>query len=171
MMGYNIPEGGQSWEILMLLKDVLELGMSPHFTEELIHFLDCKIESCFRKPFPTTDFIEHYTEMIKTFGPLVDMWTMRFEGKHTFSKKAVHDTCSFKSVARTLALRHQKTMAFHLDSPTFFKQIEKVRSVIVTSFPENWCFFSVTEKTCLTGNKYSDLYLSCWPAGLKGGRS
>ncbi|KAL0147792.1 hypothetical protein M9458_056908 [Cirrhinus mrigala] len=149
MIGYNIPEGDQSWERLMLLKDVLELVMSPHFTEELIHFLDCKISEhreLLQKTFPNYKlrpkhhFIEHYAEMIKIFGPLVDMWTMRFEGKHKFFKKVVHDTCNLKNVACTLAVRHQKMMAFHLDSPTFFKpplQIEKVRSVMVTSFPEN----------------------------------
>lgn len=38
-----MPEGDQAREILMLLKDILELVMSSHFTDELIHFLDCKI--------------------------------------------------------------------------------------------------------------------------------
>lgn len=43
MIGYDIPEGDKSLKILTLLKDVLELVMSQHFTDELIHFLDCKI--------------------------------------------------------------------------------------------------------------------------------
>lgn len=149
MIGHNIPEGDQSWEILMLLKDTLELVMSAHFTEELIHVLDCKISEhreLVQKTFPNYrlrpkhHFIEHYPQMIQIFGPLVDVWTMRFEGKHKFFKKVVHDTCNFKNVAHTLAVRHQKMMAFHLDSSTFFKpllEIDKVRSVMVTSFPAN----------------------------------
>lgn len=93
MIGRNVPEGDPSWEILMLLKDMLELVMSSCFTEELIHFLECKISEhreVLQKTFPNYrlrpkhHFIEHYPQMIKTFGPLVDVWTMRFEGKHKF---------------------------------------------------------------------------------------
>lgn len=149
MIGYNIPEGDQSWEILMLLKDTIELVMSAHFTKELIHFLVSKISEhreLLQKTFqnyrlhPKHHFVEHYPQMIQIFGPLVDVWTMRFEGKHKFFKKVVHDTCNFKNVAHTLAVSQQKMMAFHLDSSTFFKpplQIDKVRSVMVKSFPEN----------------------------------
>lgn len=78
--------------------------------------------------------------MIKIFGPLVDMWTMHFEGKHAFFKKVVHDTRNFKNVAHILAVRHQKMMAFHLNSSTFFKptlETDKVRSVLVISLPDN----------------------------------
>ncbi len=133
----------------MLLKDKLEMVMSPHFTEELIHFLECKIyehrellqqTSPNYKLRPKHHFIEHYPSLIKTSGPLVDVWTMRFEGKHRFFKKVAHETRNFKNITNTLAVRHQKMMAFHLDSSTFFKprlEIDKVRSVLVTSFPEN----------------------------------
>jgi len=77
----------------MLLKDTTELVMSAHFTEELIHFLNSKIsEHCelLQKTFPNYKlhpkhhFIEHYPQMIQIFGPQLDVWTMRFEGKHTF---------------------------------------------------------------------------------------
>lgn len=141
MIGHDIPEGDQAWEILMLLKDILELVMSSHFTDELLHFLDCKISEhreLLQETFPNYKlrpkhhFIEHYPQMIKIFGPLVDVWMMRFEGKHKFFQKVVHDTRNFKNVAHTLAVRHQKMMAFHLDSSTFFKpplDIDKARSI------------------------------------------
>lgn len=61
------------------------------------------------------------------------------KGSTSFFKKVVHDTQNFKNVSLTLAVRHQKMMAFYLDSSTFFKpplQIDKVRSVMVTSFPK-----------------------------------
>lgn len=96
MIGYNVPGGDQAWERLMLLKDILELVMSSHFTEELIHFLDCKISEhreVLQKTFPNYNFhpkhhfIEHYPQMIKTFGPVVDV----------FFKKVVHDTRNCKT--------------------------------------------------------------------------
>lgn len=43
MIGHSVPEGDEAWETLMLLKDIVEIVMSSHFTDELIHFLDCKI--------------------------------------------------------------------------------------------------------------------------------
>lgn len=87
ILGHDIPEGDQSWEILMLLKDILELVMSSHFTDELIHVLDCKISEhrgMLRETFlkyklcPKHHFIEHYPQMIKIFGPLVDVWKIHF---------------------------------------------------------------------------------------------
>lgn len=97
MIGHVIPEGDEAWEILMHLKDILELVISSHFTEELIHFLVCKISEhreLLQQTFPAFKlhpkhhFIEHYPQMIETFGPLVDVWTMRFEGKHKFKKSS-----------------------------------------------------------------------------------
>lgn len=52
---------------------------------------------------PKHHYIEHYPHLIKKFGPLTDVWTMRFEGKHKFFKrsswrvpefrKCGHDSC------------------------------------------------------------------------------
>lgn len=63
------------------------------------------------------------------------MWTIRFEGKHSFFKNVIHETQNF-----LMARRHQKMMTYHLDSPSFFKpelQVQKVKSAMLTSFPKN----------------------------------
>ena len=104
----------------MNLKDVVELSVSASFSEESVCFLDCKIaehRDIFQKVFPNEKlrpkhyYIEHYPQLIQTFGPLCDVWTMRFEGKHKF----------FKNIPLTLALRHQHMIAFHLAATSFFK--------------------------------------------------
>ena len=87
---------------------------------------------------PKHHFIEHYPHLIKCFGPLVHLWTMRFEGKHKVFKKIVCATQNFKNVYKTMAERHQKMMAFYMSSPRFLKppiQISKVESVFVESLP------------------------------------
>ena len=43
LIGHYVPEGDNTWEILMLLKDIVELAVAPRHTEETLHFLDCKI--------------------------------------------------------------------------------------------------------------------------------
>lgn len=103
----------------MDLKDIVELSLSPAFTNKTIQYLQCKISDqrqIFSEVFP-----EHYPNLIKSFGLLVHLWTMRFEGKHRFFKRVVHDTQNLKNVTSTLATRHRHMMAYHLSSPSNFK--------------------------------------------------
>lgn len=62
------------------------------------------------------------------------------EGKHKFFKQVIHDTKNFKNVTQTLAVRHQRLMAYYVDSPSFFKpsiQTEKVMGTLISTFPVN----------------------------------
>lgn len=67
--------------------------MASNHTEETVSYLDFKIshhKQQFQIVFPDVTmipkyhFLEHYPELIRCFGPLVALWTMRFEGKHSF---------------------------------------------------------------------------------------
>lgn len=133
----------------MLVKDIVELVVAPRFTEETLYFLECKLaehRELLRSTFPEFrlrpkhHYIEHYPQLIKAFGPLCNVWTMRFEGKHKFFKKVIRDAQNYRNVALTLAVKHQKAVSYHLDSASFFKpsvEMEKVTTVSVSSFPEN----------------------------------
>lgn len=148
MVGSVVPEGDSAWAVLMELKDIVELVLSPTFTEEMIQYLQSKIRDHRQillevfpdfKIRPKHHYVEHYPELIRCFGPLVHLWTMRFEGKHRFFKRVVHDTQNFKNVLKTLASRHQHMMAYHLSAPAFFKphlQASTVTSVLVSTLPE-----------------------------------
>lgn len=107
LIGQHVPEGNDVWEVLMLLKDVVELSMSASFPEESIFFRDNKISEhrdLFLKVFPDEKlrskhhYIEYYPKLIQTFGPLSDVWTMRFEGKRKFFKEAVRHVHNFKTI-------------------------------------------------------------------------
>ncbi|XP_042630364.1 uncharacterized protein LOC109063425 isoform X1 [Cyprinus carpio] len=149
IIGFDIPERDQTWEILLLLKDILEMAVAFRFTEDSLDFLDAKIAehrdlllTVFPhfKLRPKHHYIEHYTQLIRMYGPLRDVWTMRFEGKHKFFKQVIRDTKNFKNVTQTLPVRHQRLMAYYVDSPSFFKpsiQTEKVRGTLTSTFPDN----------------------------------
>ncbi len=149
MIGHRVPEGNMAWEMLMVLKDVLELVSSRRFTDESLFYLESKLSEhreLLLNAFPDCrlrpkhHYIEHYPHLTKVFGPLIDMWTMRFEGKHKFFKKVIHETQNFKNVTLMLARRHQKMMAYHLDCASFFKpalQANKVKSIMISSLPGN----------------------------------
>ena len=148
IIGNIVPEGDVAWTVLMDLKDVVEIVLSPTFTEESLQYLQTKIQDHRRmlqetfpdfKLRPKHHYIEHYPDLIRCFGPLVHLWTMRFEGKHRFFKRVVHDTQNFKNVLKTLANRHQHMVAYYLSSPSFFKphqQTSNVSSVMVSVLPD-----------------------------------
>ncbi|XP_065099819.1 uncharacterized protein [Paramisgurnus dabryanus] len=148
MIGSKVPEGDETWAIIMDLKEIVQLVLSPSFTEESIQYMQSKItdhRQALKAVFPDFKlrpkhhFIEHYPKLTKCFGPLVHLWTMRFEGKHRFFKRVIHDTQNFKNVLKTLANRHQLMMAFHLNAPSFFKpqvQATSVTSVQVATLPQ-----------------------------------
>lgn len=149
LIGHCVPEGDDTWEILMLLKDIIELAVAPRHTEETLHFMECKItehrrllQSTFPgfKLKPKHHYLEHYPYLVRKFGPLCDVWTMRFEGKHKFFKKAIRNAQNFKNVAMTLATKHQKAVSYHLDCSAFFKpsvEMTRVTPVLLASFPLN----------------------------------
>lgn len=91
IVGERIPESEPAWLLLLNLKDIVELVLSPVHTDSTICFLDSKIfehRQRFQEVFtqerliPKHHFLEHYPQLIKAFGRLVFLWTMRFEAKH-----------------------------------------------------------------------------------------
>ena len=51
--------------------------------------------------------------MLCRYGPLVRLWSMRFEGKHKLFKAAARGT-SFKNILKTLTLHHQRLVTYNL---------------------------------------------------------
>lgn len=184
IIGSKVPENDATWSLILELKDIVEILASSQFSTESLDYLDSKI-SDHRKLLqdefpdfrlrPKHHFIEHYPELIKCFGPVIDFWTIRFEAKHSFFKKAVHDSGNFKNVMLTLAQRHQLTLAYHLDMPTLFKPDLVVDHVSVLSTEcldlsfklavkskySNVTSISVASSACIYGTRYSEgMFLS-----------
>ncbi|RXN38661.1 sterile alpha motif domain-containing 3-like protein [Labeo rohita] len=44
LIGSYVPEGDNTWEVLMLLKDIIELVVAPQHTEETLQFLEYLLE-------------------------------------------------------------------------------------------------------------------------------
>lgn len=93
IVGLRVPEGDSAWQVLLTLKDILELVVAPVHTNESIVYLDFKISEhhdrfleVFPKEILTTKyhFLEHYPALIEKYGPLVGVWTMHFKAKQLF---------------------------------------------------------------------------------------
>lgn len=121
----------------------MEVVVSPVQTHESIAYLYFKITEHrvrFKEVLPTSNFLpkhhflEHYPQLILEFGPLVALWTMRFEAKHSFFKRVVRHTRCFKNVLQSLAQRHQYLMAHHLHTWSFPKSLLEVAKVSTLPF-------------------------------------
>ncbi len=128
MIGKIIPETEKAWQLLMDLKDIVELVVSPKFSEDSLCYLETKISdhrNLFKEVFPNEKlkpkhhFLEHYPSLIRHFGPCVELWTMRFEAKHSFFKRVVHNMHNFKNILQTLSTQHQLMVARHAVSQLF----------------------------------------------------
>lgn len=122
LIGSKIPSDEPVWDVLMVLKEIVELVVSPMHTRESLGYLDSKISehrhkflNCFpnERLLPKHHFLEHYPELLEAYGPLLALWSMRFESKHGFFKNVVRHTRNFKNVLCTLATRHQLMMAYY----------------------------------------------------------
>lgn len=142
LIGDCVVENDKTWEILMLLKDILELAVSFQFTEDSFQFLDCKISehrALLKEVFPNFKlrpkhhYLENYPQLIRMYGPLRNVWTIRFEGKHKFFKKVIRDAQNFKNVPLTLANKHQRMIAYHMDASSFSSQRSKWTGLAVHS--------------------------------------
>lgn len=142
LIGHHVPESEKTWSVILELKDIVELLASPSFTTETLCYLQAKISDhrqLLLEVFPGTKlrpkhhYLEHYPVLIKKFGPLFEFWTIRFEAKHSFFKKVVHNTGNFKNILHTLATRHQLMLSYYLEMPTIFKPSIETGRVSVVS--------------------------------------
>lgn len=122
IIGQIVPEGEPAWQVILDLKDVVELVVAPFHTDETIAYLEAKIyghRQRYLELFPQIKlqpkhhYLEHYPQMIRYFRPLIALWTMRFEAKHSFFKKVVRQTNCFKNIPHSLAIKHQFMLAYH----------------------------------------------------------
>ena len=131
-IGSKIPEGEPAWEVLLVLKDIVELVVSPVHTEESICYLDSKIsEHKHRllqvfpqeKLIPKHHYLEHYPQLIRAYGPLVFLWTMRFEAKHSLFKRIVRYNHSFRNILLSMAMKHQLRIAYNQHDPSVVRPV------------------------------------------------
>ncbi|KAL2095439.1 hypothetical protein ACEWY4_010158 [Coilia grayii] len=130
IIGHLVPDEEMEWQLLMDLKDIVELVVAPTHTDESIGYLEFKISDHRHKYqylfpdvplLPKHHFLEHYPQLIRAFGPLVGHWTLQFEAKHSFFKQVIRHTNCFKNVPLSLATKHQLMMSYHLNSSTYEK--------------------------------------------------
>ena len=110
------------WRLCMLLRQIVEIVCAPKISLGMVAYLQCIIEEyiTYRKLLfpevtlkPKHHFLIHYPGLIMKFGPLMRVWTMRFEAKHSYFKQCARAGQNFRNLPKSLAEKHQLYQAFH----------------------------------------------------------
>ena len=113
------------WRVLLKLQEITGLVTAPKLSVgQVEHLQTCTEEYLLDRArlFPDTalrpkhHFLLHYSELTLRFGPLIWVWTMRFESKHKYFKYVIASSQNFINVSKTLSTRHQMLQASYSTS-------------------------------------------------------
>lgn len=115
LIGDFIPQNDPVWDLYILMRKIFDLIISTSFQKDCSDLLQTLIaehnELYLRYSRshlkPKFHYLLHYHSMIKKFGPLILIWSMRFEAKHRMSKIAANTSSNCRNICKTLAIRHQ----------------------------------------------------------------
>ena len=120
------PANNSVWKLVLSLREIVMYICAPSITTDQVAELQSLIEDYMlervamfpeQKLRPKHHYLLHYPQLIIQLGPMIRLWTMRFESKHTFFKECARKLKNFKHLTLTLAGRHQLLQAyFHAGS-------------------------------------------------------
>ncbi|CAI6369501.1 unnamed protein product [Macrosiphum euphorbiae] len=115
IIGDFVPRDETVWELYILLRKILDLLTSPLLQKECCVLLqtlvaehhDLYIKFSKFELKPKYHYMVHYHTMMEKFGPLISLWSMRFEAKHRISKISANTSSNRRNICKTLAIKHQ----------------------------------------------------------------
>lgn len=133
---YMTPET-ECKKLIILLHKITELICAQKISvnqvycmqELIIEYLEKRFEEFPDIPLRAKHhFILHYPAMTLKFGPLIRMWTMRFESKHSYFKKSAQRSQNFLNITKSLSEKHQLLQAY-IETGSMFEEISLDNSV------------------------------------------
>ena len=113
-------EDNEFWQLFLRLKDIIEFVCAPKITVLQVGHLQLLIKDYLQEIkellpetlIPKHHFLAHYPELILLFGPLIRLFTLRFESKHMFFKEVVRSCKNFINITYTLAKKYMCRFAY-----------------------------------------------------------
>lgn len=127
------------WQLTLQLKDIVDMICAQKISVAQVAYLDVIIQEYLESRkllFPDSPlkpkhhYLRHYPALILKFGPLIRLWTMRFESKHGYFKRCARHLKNFKNICRTLSERHQLYQAY-LSAGLGYDQVLQVKDSCV----------------------------------------
>lgn len=118
MVGDFIPRDDSLWSMYTALRKVLDVVLSQNIsdgTSDLLQTLVAELNELYTNLTKTSlkpkfHNLVHYHSALVKYGPIVSLWSMRFEAKHRHSKMAARTSSNRINVTLTLAKKHQLQM-------------------------------------------------------------
>ena len=117
------------WDMLLNLRSIVEYVCAHKTHMSQVSYLQYLINQYIEKRVdlfpndslkPKHHYLRHYPWLILQFGPLIRMWTLRFESKHSFFKRTARILGNYINLEQTLSKKHQMLQAF-LSEGSLFK--------------------------------------------------
>ncbi|XP_028395767.1 uncharacterized protein LOC114519789 [Dendronephthya gigantea] len=121
MIGDKVDSNLEYWQCFLKLWNIVQICVAPAITQVDVACLKVIISEhhvMFKRLYPHASIIPkmhyliHVPDEILRFGPPRNIWTMRFEAKHSFLKSSI--TKNFKNVPKSVAFAHQREMCWNL---------------------------------------------------------
>lgn len=109
------------WQLTLQLKDIVDFTCAQSISRSQVAYLDALIQEYMDSRetlFPETNlrpkhhYLRHYPGLMLNFGPLIKVWAMRFESKHSYFKRCARQLKNFKNLPLTLSNQHQLLQAY-----------------------------------------------------------
>jgi len=141
LVGDKVNDANEEvWQLYLLLKYIVELVCCKCITESQIAYMHVLVEDYLdRRSFvfphvglrPKHHYLLHYASLTAKFGPLMHLWTMRFESKHAYFKRCIRYSRNFVNVCSTLAERHQLLQAYYSEGNLFVDDVQVESAVML----------------------------------------
>lgn len=153
IIGDLIERNDEHWNIVILLKKIVEICTSHAIPKRTIPYLKNLIEEYLQnlsRLFPGAikfkhHLIIHYPELIENFGPLWNISCMTWERKHRDGKRSANSSSNRMNVCHTVAIRSQLKLNHKFTSSTecLDSSFEKGRVLLMKELNviENYAFF------------------------------
>ena len=116
------------WRLLIQLRSVVEHVCRPTYTvaqvvdmnEVIEEYLYSRSENFPLETLkPKHHFLAHYPQLTMQCGPLIRLWTLRFESKHAYFTKAIRSSQNFINVTQSLSEKLQLLQALYAAGSLF----------------------------------------------------
>jgi hypothetical protein len=138
LIGDKIDHTNDVWVLVLIMREMTEAICAPKLTESVVAFMKFKIEEylelrvqCFSDRLrPKHHYLVHYAQLSLAFGPLIRLWTLRFESKHSYFKRCIRYSQNFLNVTLTMSVKHQLLQAYQSSGSLFPAEVVVNNSVV-----------------------------------------
>ena len=120
IIGHKVVEENKVWQLYIKLRKIIDINTSPRFVRSDVYDLERLITEhhalyieLFGSLKPKFHNMLHYPRLMLENGPLIHIWSMRYEPKHRELKRTANATSCTKNILRTLLIKQRLMMSYY----------------------------------------------------------